>query len=288
VINEESLASRVRAYVAAMPPAISGQSGHDATFAVAKKLVHDFGMSEHDAWPILLDYNSRCQPPWSERELRHKLENAGKLTRAAKSRGHLRQQSTKTMPPLGSVVSWTKTPASLPKKPDAFVADMVKHSDQQDAEPRLVNLGNQRPPSPSSSSPIATQRASIPAMITDPREADLRNRGFSQERINGMTLTEAWEILRPASPETAPRGPMSDVSSPAQSNPESTALEPGTPQFEIEARRIADELERLHRDGAIANKSVQDPDASFYANLLHGFDATYIGKVSSAPASAVR
>jgi hypothetical protein len=125
-------------------------------------------------------------------------------------------------------------------------------------------------------------------MITDPREADLRNRGFSQERINGMTLTEAWEILRPASPETAPRGPMSDVSSPAQSNPESTALEPGTPQFEIEARRIADELERLHRDGAIANKSVQDPDASFYANLLHGFDAIYIGKVSSAPASAVR
>jgi hypothetical protein len=81
-----------------MPPAISGQNGHDATFAVAKKLAHDFGMTEHDAWPILLDYNSRCQPPWSERELRHKLESAGKLTRAAKSRGHLRQQSTKSMP----------------------------------------------------------------------------------------------------------------------------------------------------------------------------------------------
>jgi hypothetical protein len=275
VINEESLDSRVRAYVAAMPPAISGQNGHDATFAVARKLVHDFALSEHDAWPILLDYNARCQPQWSERELRHKLHSAGKLTRAATPRGFLRQEIAKPLPPLGSVVSWTKTPTSLPKKPDACVANMVKHSDQQDADPSLVNLGN-NPPSPSSSSPAPKQRVSIPTMITHGMEADLRNRDFSQERINKMTPTEAWEILH-----------QSTVVATAKNDCTSAApLEPGTPQFEIEARRIADELERLHQDGAIPNKSAEDPDASFYANLLHGFDATYIGKVSNAQAPA--
>ena len=46
---------------------------------------------------------------------------------------------------------------------------------------------------------------------------------------------------------------------------------------EIEARRIAAELNRLHRDGAIASKSAHDPDAVFYAKLLRDFGAIYIG-----------
>lgn len=80
---------RALAYVAKMPAAISGRGGHAATFAVAKALVHGFALSESQAWPILLDYNKRCQPPWSEAELRHKLKSAGKLDRPNKPRGHL-------------------------------------------------------------------------------------------------------------------------------------------------------------------------------------------------------
>jgi hypothetical protein len=99
-----------------MPPAISGQHGHDATFAVAKKLVHDFGMTEAQALPILLDFNARCQPPWNEDELRHKLEGARNLTRPKKPRGHLREEIAKSMPPAGQAVPWTKTPAPLPKR----------------------------------------------------------------------------------------------------------------------------------------------------------------------------
>jgi hypothetical protein len=115
-------------------------------------------------------------------------------------------------------------------------------------------------------------------MITHPREAGLRNRVLSQERIDKMTPTEAWEIPhRSTVVATAKDGCTS-----------ASPLEPGTPQFETEARRIADELERLHQDGAIPNKSAENPDASLYANLLHGFDAIYIGKVSNAPPSAAR
>jgi hypothetical protein len=80
---------RARAYVAKMPPAISGQGGHDATFAVAKALIHNFALTDREAWPILLEYNERCSPPWSEQELRHKIESAKNLTRAKRERGAL-------------------------------------------------------------------------------------------------------------------------------------------------------------------------------------------------------
>ena len=70
---------RASAWAAAVPEAISGSGGHNTTFAVARKLLQDFGpigLNEGDAWSILLDYNARCKPPWSERELQHKFDNA--------------------------------------------------------------------------------------------------------------------------------------------------------------------------------------------------------------------
>lgn len=66
---------RARAYVAAIPGAVSGAGGHDQTFSVVCSLVR-FGLSPDEAWPLLLEYNQRCQPQWSERELRHKLDDA--------------------------------------------------------------------------------------------------------------------------------------------------------------------------------------------------------------------
>ena len=68
---------RARAYLAKMPPAISGHGGHNATFAAARALVRGFALSEDDAYDILeSDYNPRCEPPWSAWELRHKVRSA--------------------------------------------------------------------------------------------------------------------------------------------------------------------------------------------------------------------
>lgn len=75
-IGTSDMAARARAYVDKMPPAISGSGGHAATFAVARKLVQDFRLGAGDAWGILCEYNRRCEPPWSEKDLRHKLEDA--------------------------------------------------------------------------------------------------------------------------------------------------------------------------------------------------------------------
>jgi P4 family phage/plasmid primase-like protien len=68
---------RAAAYLDAMPPAISGRGGHGRTYAAATALVHGFGLAPETALQLLLDrYNPRCGPPWTEKELRHKVEDA--------------------------------------------------------------------------------------------------------------------------------------------------------------------------------------------------------------------
>lgn len=69
------LLERARAYVAKCPPAISGAGGHDRTFAIACALIR-FGLSAGEAWKVLCEFNARCVPPWTERELKHKLVDA--------------------------------------------------------------------------------------------------------------------------------------------------------------------------------------------------------------------
>lgn len=67
------------AYLAKMPGAISGSGGHDATYKAAVILVKGFALSVDQAFAILSsEYNPRCQPPWTEKELRHKVSDAAR------------------------------------------------------------------------------------------------------------------------------------------------------------------------------------------------------------------
>jgi hypothetical protein len=60
-----------------IPGAVSGCGGHKQTFLAAIAMVHGFGLDPEVALAILLErYNPRCEPPWTERELRHKVEDA--------------------------------------------------------------------------------------------------------------------------------------------------------------------------------------------------------------------
>jgi hypothetical protein len=72
-----------------MPAAVSGQGGHNQTFTAACVLVQGFGLSHQDAWPLLKEYNERCQPPWSDKELWHKLEDAEKADPPSGGRGSM-------------------------------------------------------------------------------------------------------------------------------------------------------------------------------------------------------
>lgn len=69
---------RARLYAARMPAAVSGSGGHRSTFAVAMVLLQGFDLPRHEARAILDEYNQRCDPPWNDRELEHKLNQADK------------------------------------------------------------------------------------------------------------------------------------------------------------------------------------------------------------------
>jgi hypothetical protein len=69
-------ADRARRYLAAVPPAIEGQHGDLHTFRMCCRLVRGFALTDADALRLLTEWNDRCQPPWSEAELRRKLHNA--------------------------------------------------------------------------------------------------------------------------------------------------------------------------------------------------------------------
>ncbi len=72
----ETRLHRARRYIAKMPPAISEQGGHAALWAVALTVVRGFDVPIEHARPVLEEYSARCVPPWSARELEHKLEDA--------------------------------------------------------------------------------------------------------------------------------------------------------------------------------------------------------------------
>jgi hypothetical protein len=76
-LTPQEIERRALAYLAKMPPAISGQGGHPATYAAATALVYGFELEPDHALAILLEsYNPRCEPEWTEKELRHKVEDA--------------------------------------------------------------------------------------------------------------------------------------------------------------------------------------------------------------------
>jgi len=68
---------RASKYLAAMPAALAGSGGHTATFQAAVALVRGFALRPDDALRLLAgEYNPRCRPAWSIRELRHKVKSA--------------------------------------------------------------------------------------------------------------------------------------------------------------------------------------------------------------------
>jgi len=76
---EHSREARAIAYIAKMPGAIQGSDGSGATWAVARKLAQDFELDEETTFRILwTEYNPRCEPPWSQREMKHKAHDACK------------------------------------------------------------------------------------------------------------------------------------------------------------------------------------------------------------------
>jgi hypothetical protein len=72
---------RAHRYIQAVPPAISGQHGDMRTFQICCRLVRGFGLSDDQSMELLSNWNARCEPPWSEAELKDKLQRAHRYGR---------------------------------------------------------------------------------------------------------------------------------------------------------------------------------------------------------------
>lgn len=64
-----------RLFVTSFPAAVANQGGDLMTYRAAC-IGNDFGLSKEEFWPLLLEFNTRCEPPWEEADLNKKLDNA--------------------------------------------------------------------------------------------------------------------------------------------------------------------------------------------------------------------
>jgi putative DNA primase/helicase len=67
---------RARLYLAKVDPAVSGQGGHNQTFKTACKIGPGFDLDPEVAMELMREWSERCDPPWSDAELQHKVDDA--------------------------------------------------------------------------------------------------------------------------------------------------------------------------------------------------------------------
>lgn len=80
-VNVRDRVERARAFLRRVDPAITGQQGDRRTFRVCCRVVRGFALSDDEALVALADWNARCEPPWTERDLRQKVTNARRYGR---------------------------------------------------------------------------------------------------------------------------------------------------------------------------------------------------------------
>lgn len=68
---------RAEAYIRSVDGGVQGQNGSGHCFNAAQALVRGFGLGEQDAFFVLKnEYSPKCKPPWSDKELLHKIKDA--------------------------------------------------------------------------------------------------------------------------------------------------------------------------------------------------------------------
>jgi hypothetical protein len=72
---------RARRYLAKVEPAVAGQHGDLHTFRVCCRVARGFDLNDGEALAALAEWNARCTPPWSEQELRLKVDHARRYGR---------------------------------------------------------------------------------------------------------------------------------------------------------------------------------------------------------------
>jgi hypothetical protein len=108
---------RASAYLAKIEGAVSGAGGHQKAWGAALAVVRGFDLAEGEGYTLLAsEYNPRCDPPWSERELRHKIADASNNARV--ERGYLLRQERPITARTNGVAHVAQEPSPQPTTSD--------------------------------------------------------------------------------------------------------------------------------------------------------------------------
>lgn len=87
-MSSDRRASRASSYLAKIPGAVSGDNGHTQTFNAVAAVMIGFDLDESSTHALIWnEYNPRCDPPWSEREIEHKIRQVA--AKCQRERGYL-------------------------------------------------------------------------------------------------------------------------------------------------------------------------------------------------------
>lgn len=112
-----TMENRALRYLQKLPLSIQGQGGSDVCFKAACRLAHKFGLDRKASLAVLAEWNkTHCQPPWSAKELAHKVDSALK---SKPPTGKGRWNPIPTQPPPVTAV-WSHLP------PDASCFEAVQ------------------------------------------------------------------------------------------------------------------------------------------------------------------
>jgi replicative DNA helicase len=133
--SSDAVIRRAVAYLEKCPGAVSGQGGHSRTMGVARAIAYGFGLGEQVAYELLRDhYNPRCEPPWSEADLRHKAHDADVLP-FSKPRGWLRDSEPPGAPRNGTSAKGTPAGYTQADHGDAYEGPENPTEAEPKAEP---------------------------------------------------------------------------------------------------------------------------------------------------------
>lgn len=136
--SPQQVIERARKYISTIEPAISGSGGHNQTFKVACVLILGFGLKDSEALSLLEEWNQRCQPPWSEKELLHKIEDASRQNGARNYLRNAREDEWQRieLPPYAPKLA-PRPEGTIRQMRDLMIA-ATKHDDDR---AKLLSLG---------------------------------------------------------------------------------------------------------------------------------------------------
>lgn len=111
-LSSDERIKRAAAYLAKIPGAVSGSGGHTCTFNAVAHVLIGFDLSADDAKALILnDYNHRCDPPWSEKDIDHKIESVSKGCK--RPRGYLLTERPRVTTTRQAAAAAPPVPAEL-------------------------------------------------------------------------------------------------------------------------------------------------------------------------------